>query len=278
MQHEPHGSCGSPVDPLVCGSVEDPGAPARRIMVRPGVEGSSAGGDERGRKLLRRPADDVLRRGFGGLGTTAVGPGRAGSSVLESAELSISCSSELEIAEHRGREDAAGAATHHGLPVRKDLSNENPMSGSGPSESARPEGDQPVEAARNREDGRRRAGRPGATIPPPTSLKGRETPGGAIRSGMTGEGASARTLRGRRSLREQAGRSSDRTVRSDGGTPRGRTNDVEEAANQSRRYAGRRAPRGRFTLRGSSGGSRGPLEQPRRSRNPWRGLDGLVLA
>ena len=70
------------------------------------------------------------------------------------------------------------------------------------------------------------------TISPPTSLEGRETPGGAIRSGMTGEGASARTLRGRRSLREQAGRSSDRFVRTSGGTPRGRTNDAEEEAKQ----------------------------------------------
>jgi hypothetical protein len=40
-------------------------------------------------------------------------------------------------------------------------------------------------------------------IPPPKSLKGRETPGGATRSGRTGEGTRARTLRGRQSLREQ---------------------------------------------------------------------------
>jgi hypothetical protein len=153
-QHEPHGSCGSPVDPLVSWSVEDPGAPVRSVMVRPDAEDGSAGGDERGRRPLRRPGDDVLRRGFGGSGTTAVEPERTGSSLLESAELSISCSSELEIAEHRGREEAADAETRHGLSVRKSLSSENPMSGSGPSESARPEGDQTVEAARNREDGK----------------------------------------------------------------------------------------------------------------------------
>ena len=48
----------------------------------------------------------------------------------------------------------------HGPSVRKSLASENPTSGSRPSESARPEGDQSVEGARNPEDGRRRAGRP----------------------------------------------------------------------------------------------------------------------
>jgi hypothetical protein len=199
MQQEPHGSCGPLVGPLVCGSVEDPGAPARRIMVRPDVEGSSARGDERGRKLLRRPGNDVLRRGFEDSGTTAVEPERAGSSALESAELSTSYSSEFEVVEHRGREGAgvsrrSDASVHDGLPGRKSLSSENPMSGSGPSVSARPGGDQTVEGVRNPEDGRCRVGRPGTTIPPPTSLKGRETPGGATQPGMAGEGASARTL------------------------------------------------------------------------------------
>jgi hypothetical protein len=52
------------------------------------------------------------------------------------------------------------ARRRHGPSVRKSLTSKNPMSGSGPSVSARPEGDQSVEGARNPEDGRRRAGRP----------------------------------------------------------------------------------------------------------------------
>jgi len=158
MQLEPQGSCGSLVDPLVVESVKDPGTPVRRIMVRPGAEDSSVRGDERERKLLRRIDDDVLRRGLGGSGTAAVEPERAGSSALEPAELSTSYSSEFEVAEHRGREGAAGAAMRHGLPVRKSFTSENPRSGSGPSESARPEGEQAVEGVRNPEDGRCRAG------------------------------------------------------------------------------------------------------------------------
>jgi hypothetical protein len=69
-----------------------------------------------------------------------------------------------------------------GLAARKGFESENPMSGSGPSESARPEGEQTVEGAKNPEDGRCRAGRSDMTIPPLMSLKGRKTPGGAIRS------------------------------------------------------------------------------------------------
>jgi hypothetical protein len=206
MQREPHGSCGSLEDPLVSRSVEDPGAPARRIMVRPGVEGSSARGDEWGRKPLRRSGDDVLRRGLGGSGTTAVGPGRMGSSASEFSELTTSYSSEFEVGGHRGRRGAADAATHHGLPARKGCASENPRSGSGPSVSARPEGEEPVVGVRNPEDGACRVRQARVMrIPPPMSLKGRETPGGATRPGMAGEGISARTLRGRRSLRELPG-------------------------------------------------------------------------
>jgi len=148
----------------------------------------------------------VLRRGPRDSGTTYAGPERTGSSVFQALELSTSYSSEFEAVEHQGRKDAAGAAMRHGLAVRKSLIGENPRSGSGPSVSARPEGEQTVEGARNPEGGRRRTReRPAHTISPPTSLKGRETPGGAIRSGMTGEGAAARTLRGRRSLWELPG-------------------------------------------------------------------------
>jgi len=203
MQRKPHGSRGSLVDPPVRRSVKHPGAPVRSVMVRPDASGSSVRGDQRGRKPLRRPAGGVLRRGLRGSGTTAVGPGQAGSSALESAELSTSYSSEFEAVEHRGREGAAGAAMRHGLPVRKSVRSVNPRSGSGPSESARPEGEQPVVGVRNPEDGRCRARQARAIrISPPKPLEGRRTPGGASRSGRTGEGDSARTLRGRRSLWE----------------------------------------------------------------------------
>jgi len=152
-------------------------------MVRQGAEDLSARGEERGRKPLRRLVDGVLRRGLGSPGTTAVGPGRKGSSVFESAELSTSYSSEFEAVEHHGRRDAAGAAMHHGLSARKGVTSENPRSGSGPSESARPEGEQPVERVRNPEDGWCRAWNARVLrIPPLMSLKGRETPGGASRS------------------------------------------------------------------------------------------------
>jgi len=62
-QQEPQGSCGSLVDPPVPGSVKDPGAPARRGMVRPAAEGESARGDQSGRKPRRRFGNGVLRRG-----------------------------------------------------------------------------------------------------------------------------------------------------------------------------------------------------------------------
>jgi len=74
-------------------------------------------GDQWGRKPLRQPGDDVLRRGLEGLGTTAVEPGRKGSSAFEAAELSTSYSSEFETVEHRGRRGAGGAATRS-RPVR----------------------------------------------------------------------------------------------------------------------------------------------------------------
>jgi len=67
--------------------VKHPGTPVRRVMVRPDAEDESVRGEERGRKPVRHSADDALRRGLGSSGTTAVEPERAGSSVLESAEL-----------------------------------------------------------------------------------------------------------------------------------------------------------------------------------------------
>jgi hypothetical protein len=53
------------------------------------------------------------------LGTMAMEPGRAGSSVFEPAELATSYSSEFEADEHRRRKGAADAATRPGLTVRK---------------------------------------------------------------------------------------------------------------------------------------------------------------
>jgi hypothetical protein len=214
MQQEPHGSRGSLVEPLARGSVENPEVPARSVMVRPDAEGGSTRGDERRRKPSRRSAGDVLRRGLGGSGTTAVEPGRMGSSALESAELSTSYSSEFEAVEHRRREGAAGGATHHGPAARKSFASENPRSGSGPSVFARPEGDQPVEGAKNPENGSCRVRQTRVMqIPPPMSLKGRETPGGATWPGMAREGTSARTLRGRRSLwKLPRGRKTERTA------------------------------------------------------------------
>jgi len=102
---------------------------------------------------------------------------------LAAVELPTSYSSEFEAVEHYGQERAADVARRHGLPARKGIEDENPRSGSGPSESARPEGEQTVEAVRNREDGRCRVWMTRVSqIPPPMSLKGRETPGGATRS------------------------------------------------------------------------------------------------
>jgi len=128
-----------------------------------------------------------------------------GSSVLKATELSTSYSSEFEAVEHRGRQDAVNtgrrraARRHaercHGLAARKGFEGENPRSGSGPSVSARPEGEQTVEGAKNPEDGWCRVRQTRVIrIPPPMSLKGRETPGGATRPGMAGEGTMARTL------------------------------------------------------------------------------------
>jgi len=127
------------------------------------------------RKPLRWLGDDVLRRGLSGSGTTYVEPGRRGSSALEAAELSTSYSSEFETVEHRGREGAVDAATRLGLPARKGPTSENPMSGSGPSESARLEGEQPAEGVRNPEGGRCRAWMARVIrIPSLKSLEGRE--------------------------------------------------------------------------------------------------------
>jgi len=99
----------------------------------------------------------VLRRGLAGSGTTAVEPGCRSSRAFEAAKLSTSYSSEFEAGEHRGREGSRHAATRISPDARKSTARENPMSGSGPSESTSQEREQPVEGVRNPEDGRCRA-------------------------------------------------------------------------------------------------------------------------
>jgi len=186
-----------------------------------------------------------------------------------------SYSSEFEAAEHHGREDAADAAMRHGLPARKSLASENPKSGSGPSVPARPEGEQAVEGVRNPEDGRCQARQAwNIRISPLMSLKGRETPGGASRSGMTGEGALARTLRGRRSLWElPGGLRTARTVerrntswsykrRGGGGEP---MSLLRRAERSERPVNPARVVRGTATSRGTAEVLPKPLEGPRRT-------------
>jgi hypothetical protein len=201
------------------------GSPSRRERSARGETGARASG---------RSGDDVLRRGFECPGTTAVGPGRTGSSPparLRSFRPRIPQSTRLWSTADDGVQWTSRDVP--ASPPERTLRTTNPRSGSGPSESARPKGEQTVETVRDREDGWCRAGQARVIrIPSPMSLEGRETPGGATRPGMAGEGPAARTLRGRRSLRERAGRSSDR--------PDGRTaehlvvvkTNVEEAANQ----------------------------------------------
>lgn len=158
-------------DPSVRGSVKHPEAPVQVVMVRPDGLDESARGDQRGRNLPRRTAGGVLRRGLGGPGTTAVGPGPAGSSACR-----VCGAFDLVFLRVRGcrapwTSGCRGAAMHHGLPVRKGVTSWNPRSGSGPSESAGPEGEQSVEGARNPRDGRCRARHARVIrIPPPMSL------------------------------------------------------------------------------------------------------------
>jgi hypothetical protein len=171
MQRETHGSCGSHVDPLVPGSVNDPEAPARRGMVRPAAEGTSARG-ETGARASERFGDDVLRRVFERPGTTAVGPGRMGSSTpvrLRSFRPRIPQSSRLWSTVDDGVQWTSQDVP--ASPPERTLRAMNPRSGSGPSESARPKGEQTVETVRDREDGWCRVGQARVIrIPSPMSL------------------------------------------------------------------------------------------------------------
>jgi hypothetical protein len=130
----------------------------------------------------------------------------------------------------------------------------NPMSGSGPSVSARPEGEQTVEGVRNPEDGRLRVRQTRGI----RSLRRCRCRGGKPQEGRPGQAWPGRAS-GPEPCEGDEACGSCRAVfgphgRPDGGMPRGRGNDVEVAANQSCRYAGRSASRGRRTLRGSSAG------------------------
>lgn len=120
-------------------------AQTRRVEAREGTSGGESSRDGPG----------VMN--FEG-GSVALGPrpwnqGEEAQASWSRRSLQTSYSSEFEAVEHRRREGAAGAATHHGLCTRKSFSSKNPRSGSGPSVSARPEGDEPVEGAKNPEDG-----------------------------------------------------------------------------------------------------------------------------
>jgi hypothetical protein len=137
----------------------------------------------RGRKPLRRCGSDVLRRGLGSSGTTAVGPGQGRLKhlgVCGAFRPRIPQSSRLTSTVD---ERVQGCGNAQRPSCSKELRERNPRSGSGPSESARPEGEEPVEGVRNPGDGTCRVRQTRVMrIPPPMSLKGRETPGGATRS------------------------------------------------------------------------------------------------
>jgi hypothetical protein len=157
MQQEPHGSCGSPrrsagswtgQTPWGAGSTRY-GSPSRRGLKR--VRG------KRGRKPLRRSGKHVLRRGVHRPGTTAVEPGRRGSSAFR-----VRGAFDLVFLRIRGcrapwtRERSRHRKVTTAQPSERTEGRVNPMSGCGPSVSARPEGEQTVEGVRNPEDGRSR--------------------------------------------------------------------------------------------------------------------------
>jgi hypothetical protein len=113
-------------DPLVSAPVEDPGVPVRRVMVRPDAKDESTRGDCEGES--RRDGAEMMSSGGD---SEALGPrpwnqGSEAQVPWSLRSLQPSYSSEFEAVEHRGREGAAGVATHHGLPVRKSFSRRTP--------------------------------------------------------------------------------------------------------------------------------------------------------
>jgi hypothetical protein len=126
ISENPMGAAGLLSDPLVPALVKYPEVPGPTRHGSPRRRGFDHERGQRRRKSLRRCGSDGLRRGLGSSGTTAVGPGQAGSSALESAEFPDLVFLRVRGLEHRGREGAAGAETHHGLPVRKSFSRGTP--------------------------------------------------------------------------------------------------------------------------------------------------------
>src|SRR5688572_14771142 len=150
----------------------------------------------------------------------------------------------------------------------------NPMSGSGPSVSARPEGEQTVEGARNPEDGRLRVRQTRGI----RSLRRCRCRGGKPQEGRPGQAWPGRAS-GPEPCEGDEACGSCRAVfgphgRPVGGMPRGRTNDAEDAANQCRRYAGRSASRGTWNparvVRGTATSSGTVLMQPKPLEGPRR--------
>jgi hypothetical protein len=106
-----------------------------------------------------------------------------------------------------------GAATRPGLTARKSLASKNPMSGSGPSESARLKGEQPVEGVRNPEDGRCRVlDDPGHTDPFADVAEGEENPRRGVPVRQDRGGCSGPNPERAMKPEGAAGRSSDRTA------------------------------------------------------------------
>ena len=119
-------------DPLVSEPVDDLGAPARCVMVGPDASGKSAGGDGEDERPRHGSGMTCFEEGLGSPGTTAVGPGREGSSVLESPSRTASCSRERGEPTRRSREDAADAESRHGLRARKGVRVETPGAAADP--------------------------------------------------------------------------------------------------------------------------------------------------
>jgi len=115
-------------------------------------------------------------------GSRALGPrpwnqgGRAQvPSRLRSSRPRIPQSSRLQSTVDEGAQETRRRV--FGLPARKSLARENPMSGSGPSVSATSEGEQTVERVRNPEDGWCRAvNGPGDTDPSTEVAEGARNP------------------------------------------------------------------------------------------------------
>jgi|SwirhirootsSR2_FD_contig_111_12744_length_969_multi_5_in_0_out_0_2 hypothetical protein len=151
-------------------------------MVRPDAEGSTTRGDSGGESRF----DGAGVMGSEG-DSEALGPrpwdqGRQAQVPWSLRSFQTSYSSEFE-AWSTVDERAQRVRRRTTASLSERASREEPQSGSGPSVSARLEGEEPVEGVRNPEDGTCRVRQARVMrISPPMSLKGRRTPGGANRS------------------------------------------------------------------------------------------------